>query len=307
MVLYNENTKAWRGGDPVAKLSSKGLVGIAIALSLITSALVYNFLRESVQKSLPSEQATVVVAKADIRPKTRITPDMVQESQMPSEYIQIGAMRDLSKVVGIVTREAIMGGEQVLERRLLTAGKQVGFTGVIPVGKRAITVAVSDVTGVAGLLKAGDSVDAIVTFDQQVVGGHVSQLLLQNLLVLAVNRESDVPAERDVQKEAPKDTGGAIKLATVTLAVLPEEAAKVTLAEEKGKLRFALRPYLPETNVITPQPVTPTDIVGVQKPPVQPGKEQAPHPAVSAQTTGKPAADPKGVPGVMVIRGVKIE
>ena len=116
----------------MAKISSKGLVGIALALSLITAVLVYNFLRESAQKQLPAEMATVVVAKSDIPPKTRITPEMVQESQMPAEYIQRGAIRDLSKVVGTTTREAIAGGEQVLERRLLTAGTQAGFTGVIP-------------------------------------------------------------------------------------------------------------------------------------------------------------------------------
>jgi len=281
-------------------------MGIALVLSLITAGLVYNFLRASTQKPTPSDLATVVVAKSDIPPKTRITFEMVQEAQMPADYIQSGAMRELSKVLGVVTREAIVGGEQVLERRLLTSGKQAGFTGVIPAGKRALTVAVSDVTGVAGLLKAGDSVDVIVTFDQQVVGGHVSRLLLQNLLVLAVNRESEAPQERDAKKEASKDTG-AVKLTTVTLAVSPEEATKMTLSEEKGKVRLALRPYLPEAGVIAPQQVTPTDIVGEQKSPVQPAKEAAPQSAAPATATANPPAEAKGVFGVTVIRGTKIE
>ena len=164
-------------------------MGIALVLSLITAALVYNFLRESVKKPLPSDLASVVVARVDIPPKTRITPEMVQVSQLPAEYIQTGAVRELPKVVGVVAREAIVNGEQVLERRLLMKGTQAGFTGVIPAGKRALTVAVTDVTGVAGLLKAGDSVDAIVTFDQQAVGAHVSRLLLQNLTVLAVRAQ----------------------------------------------------------------------------------------------------------------------
>ncbi len=290
----------------MAKLSSKGLLGIALALSLITAVLVFNFLRESAQQPPPSELATVITAKVDIPPKTKITSDMVQESQMPADYIQSGAVRDLSKVLGIMTREAIVGGEQVLERRLLTAGKQAGFTGVIPAGKRALTIAVSDVTGVSGLLKAGDSVDAIVTFDQQVAGGNVSQILLQNVPVLAVNRESEVPQERDGKKDAAKDAG-VVKLSTVTLAVSPEEATKVTLAEEKGKLRLTLRPFLPETGVAAVQPVTPTDIVGIQKSPVQTGKEQASPPAVPATAAGVSQDASKGVPGVMVIRGTKIE
>ena len=289
----------------MVKLSSKGLVGIALGLSLVTSALVYNYLRESSKQPVPSDLATVITARQDIPPKTRITAEMVQEAQLPSEYIQGGAVREMSKVVGVVTREAIIAGEQVLERRLLTAGKQAGFTGVIPAGKRALTVAVSDVTGVAGLLKAGDFVDAIVTFDQQIVGDNVSQILLQNVLVLAVNRDIEAPQERDAKKDAPKDA--VVKLATVTLAVSPSEATRVTLAEEKGKLRFSLRPFLPETEIIAQQPVTPTDLVGVQKSPLQQGKEQAKPATAATPPSAHPPSDSRMVPGIMVIRGTKIE
>ena len=290
----------------MVKLSSKGLVGIALGLSLVTSALVYNYLRESSKQPVPSDLATVITARKDIPPKTRITAEMVQEAQLPSEYIQGGAVREMSKVVGVVTREAIIAGEQVLERRLLTAGKQAGFTGVIPAGKRALTVAVSDVTGVAGLLKAGDFVDAIVTFDQQVVGDNVSQILLQNVLVLAVNRDIEAPQERDGKKDAAKDTA-VVKLATVTLAVSPSEATRVTLAEEKGKLRFSLRPFLPETEIVVQRPVTPTDLVGVQKSPLQQGKEQAKPAAAATPPSAHPPSDSRAIPGIMVIRGTKIE
>ncbi len=284
-------------------------MGIALVLSFVTAVLVYNFLRQNVQKPVVAEGEAVVIAKSEIPAKTRITAAMVQESRVPPEYIQAGAVRDLARVVGMVTSEMIVGGEQVLERRLFTDGKQVGFTGVIPSGKRALTVGVSDITGVAGLVKAGDTVDAIVTFDQQIVGDNVSQILLQNILVLAVNRDSEMSQERDFKKEASKDAG-VVKLTTVTLAVSPEEATQIAVAEDKGKLRFALRPYLPETGVAERKAVTPTGIVGVHKSPIQAGKEQqapaasaAPAvPAVSAAGTGS-----KSLTGIPVIRGTKVE
>ena len=70
-------------------------------------------------------------------------------------------------------------------------------------------------------------------------------------------------------------------------------------------MRLALRPFLPETRAAAQQPVTPTDIVGVQKPALQ---SKAPAPAASASAAaGKPPADSKAVPGVMVVRGTKIE
>ena len=127
----------------LAKLSNKGLLGIALVLSFATAALVYNLLSSTTQKPPPTVGETVVVAKTDIPPKTRITQDMVQEIQLPSEYVQKAAMRELSQVLGVMTREAIVGGEQVLARRLLIEGKQAGYTGVIPPGKRALTVAPS--------------------------------------------------------------------------------------------------------------------------------------------------------------------
>ena len=289
----------------MAKLSSKGLTAIALVLSFVTAILVYNFLNQSVQKPPLAEGEPVVTARVDIPAKTRITAAMVQESRIPAEYIQAGAVRELAKVVGMVTSETVVGGEQVLQRRLFTDGKQVGFTGVIPAGKRALTVGVSDITGVAGLLKAGDSVDAIVTFDQQIVGDHVSQILLQNLLVLAVNRESEAaPEPRDAKKEATKDAG-VVKATTVTLAVTPDDAAKIARAEEKGKLRFALRPYLPESSDPVKRPVTPTDMVGVHKSPVQQNKEPQAQPP-SAPPAGADAAAKPG-PGIPVIRGTKVE
>ena len=117
----------------MAKLSTRGLLGIALVLSFATSALVYNLLNSSVQKP-PTVGEIVVVAKTDIPPKTRITPEMVQEMQIPAEYVQQAAIREVSKVLGVMTREAIVGGEQVVARRLLIEGKQAGFTGVIPPG-----------------------------------------------------------------------------------------------------------------------------------------------------------------------------
>ena len=138
------------------------------------------------------------------------------------------------------------------------------------------------------------------------MGDHVSQILLQNILVLAVNKDSEAaPDQRDPKKEAPKDAG-VIKATTVTLAVAPDDAAKIALAEEKGKLRFALRPYLPESIEPVKPAVTPTDIVGVHKSPNQQGKEQAPPPQAAAPPAAETGAAKSG-PGIPVIRGTKIE
>jgi pilus assembly protein CpaB len=259
----------------------KGLLGIAIGLSLLTSLLVYHYLTNAGTMP-PSESGNmVVVAKVDIPAKTKITAEMVQEVRVPAEYMQPGAIQDINTMLGVITRERIVAGEQIVERRLVLEGQPIGFTGLIPRDKRAVTVAVTEVTGVAGFVKPGDYVDVIATFDASVVGDSVSNLVLQNILVLAVDRDANLtPGDN---KEVAKDAAG--KGMTVTLAVTPDDASRLTLVEEKGKIRLALRPYLPLTGLSINNPVTPQELVGFHA---------APLPVVP--TNPGPTAPPASVP-----------
>jgi pilus assembly protein CpaB len=280
----------------MAKISGKALLGVALVLSLITSALVYNYLKGLTVRTIKPGQP-VIIAKADIPARTQVTPDMIQVSQVPEEYMQPGALSDRKMVVGIMTREKIIAGEQITERRLAIEGKTAGFTGLIPKDKRAITVAVTEVTGVAGFIKPGDYVDVIGTFDQNVAGEHVSHILLQNLLVLAFNHESEMGSEL-----TGKDKKDPSKSMTVTLAATPDEAAKITLTEEKGRVRLALRPHLPQNNFVIAAAVTPKDIVGDHSPAPKPSSPPPGPPGENGRL--QPAAEGKGI---ITIRGTKME
>lgn len=283
------------------KLPKRSLFVIALVLSLVTASMIYTFLQSAATQTKTSIGEIVLVAKTNIPNKTQIVPEMVQELRVPREYIQPGAVRDLTKAVGTMTREEIVAGEQLLERRLLLPGAKAGFSWVIPPGKRALTVAATDVTGVAGLLKAGDYVDVLVTFDAQIAGGAVTQMAMQNIAVLAVNRDSLAGSDNEsAAKEAAKDLTRS-KLATVTLAVSPVDAARITLAEEKGKVKLALRPYFQEAAAYTAQPVSPADIVGDSKP-----RQVAQSSAESAGTSSGRSSSGNNS-GIVIIRGTKIQ
>jgi len=270
----------------VAKLSGRGLLMIALVLSLLTSVLVYSYLK-GVANQAAKQGTPVIVAKVDIPPKTLITAEMVQETSVPPEYIQPGAIIAMTDVVGITSREQIVAGEQITQRRLAVQGQTRGFAGTIPNDKRAVTVAVTEVTGVAGFVKAGDYVDILVTFDTNTVGENVSQIVLQNLLVLAVDRET-----KD-KKEAGK--------MTVTLAVTPVEAARLTVADEKGKIRMALRPYISTSAVIAANGVTPKELVGSYAAPEKTSSDSG-----GARASAPPPVIPPST-GIQVIRGTKVE
>ncbi len=267
----------------MAKLSTKGLMAIALVFSLLAAVLVYSYLSNLAGQN--KQGLPVLVAKKDIAPKTKLTADMLKVVSVPQEYIQPGAMQDLNKAVGLVVREHIAAGEQVTQRRLLIEGRTSGFTTMIPANKRAVTVAVTDVSGVAGLVKPGDYVDIIVTFDEKMVGEHLSQMFLQNVRVLATNRETE-GAPGDKKEALP----AASKL-TVTLAVTPEDAARLAVAEDKGKIRMALRPFITGDAVVATSPQRPRDIVNVPAPPVQ---------------YSGPAEPVSPLKGIQIIRGTDI-
>lgn len=279
----------------MSKISSKALLAVALVLSLITSVLVYSYLKGVAQRA-SKDSAPVIVAKVDIPPKTAITQAMLQMQQMPAEYLQPGALGDPKLVVGVMAREQILAGEQITERRLIIQGKSVGFAGIIPKDKRAVTMAVTEVTGVAGFIKAGDYVDVITTFDQNAVGDNVSHMILQNVLVLAHDQDTEAGIIASGDKD--KKDQNAVKTATVTLAVTPEEASQLALSEEKGKVRLALRPYAPANGVVITNAITPRELMGVQMtaPPSEP---------VTQAPAAKPA--PESGKGIITIRGTKVE
>ena len=241
-------------------LSKKTLLLFAVILSAVFAGLLYRYL------NTPTAAETVVVAKTDISPKTAITADMIKDVSVPKDYIQPNAIQDKKKVVGSVSREAIMAGEQITTRRLVIAGQTAGFTGLIPRDKRAMTIAVNDETGVAGFTKPGDYVDVIVTFDQQELGEPISQTILQNLQILAYNRDAEVSdgAASTTTKGTAANTGS--KNNTVTLAVNPMEAVQLALGDEKGKIRLALRPFMPIDSGVITTSVTPASLIGRQVP-----------------------------------------
>jgi pilus assembly protein CpaB len=105
---------------------------------------------------------------------------------------------------------------------------------VVPPGKRAMTVRVNDVVGVAGFALPGTTVDVLVNTQHE--GGRrgdvdraVSKIVLERILVLAVAQEAD------------RDTSRPKVVSAVTLEVTPDQAEKLDLARSVGTLSLVLR------------------------------------------------------------------
>ncbi len=227
-----------------------------------------------------SNVSRVAVAAVEINLGQRIAPDMVKMVDWPSDSVPAGSVSDAGTLDGRVARTGLQRGEAILEAKLAPKGTQGGLSAVIGEGRRAITVRVNDVIGVAGFALPGNYVDIIVNTHRDRETGNrrdqaISKIVLERIMVLAVAQE----VSRDETK--PRVVNA------VTLEVTPEQAEKIDLARSVGTLSLVLR------NQIDPGDVT---TAGVTKETLLENEAQAV--AVKAEPAApapkKPAAAPRG-------------
>jgi pilus assembly protein CpaB len=105
----------------------------------------------------------IVVAAGDINLGQRLAPEMLKLVEWPTDSVPKGAFGDPQKLAGRVLRSSVLMGEPVSETKLAPTGTVGGLSALIAEGKRAITVRVNDVIGVAGFALPGTFVDIIVS------------------------------------------------------------------------------------------------------------------------------------------------
>ena len=182
---------------------------------------------------------TVIVAAAPLRFGTVLTANLLAQVQWPASSIPAGTFSSLEALLGgpgartVLT--SIAKNEPILASKVTGAGQRGTLSSVIEPDMKAITIRVDDVLGVAGFVQPDDRVDVLLTRNDrptaspyQVQGGAFSDVLLQNVRVLAI----DQIADRAGQAKPAK---------AVTIEVTTEDAQKVALGAVVGQLSLALR------------------------------------------------------------------
>ncbi|MCK0506463.1 Flp pilus assembly protein CpaB [Aromatoleum anaerobium] len=274
-------------------MKAKGLVFLLVAMlaGLAAVALGTRWL----QAKTGGDGNRIAVAAVELQLGGRIGPEAIRLVEWPSSSIPSGAFTDLAALDGRVAITGIQPGEPILESRLAPVGTKGGLSAVVPDGKRAITVRVNDVVGVAGFTLPGNYVDIMVNTEdagakQNNEDRMISKIVLERILVLAVAQE----ANRDETK--PRVVNA------VTLEVTPEQAERLDLARSVGNLSLVLRNQIDSS---------PTETAGITKamllrtsvevPPPAPVKVAAPRRAAAKP---RPAPAPGAQVCVEVIRGV---
>lgn len=189
--------------------------------------------------SSPVEMQPVIVAAQDLSLGTKLTAEDVRTVNWPSDELPVGYASSTADVVGRSIVRDIHMNEPILTLKLADAGLH-GLIPLIPAGMRALSVKVDEVVGVAGFVTPQTRVDVILIM--QPAGGSepLSKVILQNIQALAAN-----------QQITENDAGEPIVSTVVTVLVSPEEAEKLSLAANQGRIQMALRNTLDQDTIET--------------------------------------------------------
>ncbi len=219
-----------------AKPKTVFIIGVlAVAVAGIASMSLYNYLKgqEAMVKGAVATQS-IVVAAEEIPVGSSITPQQVKMLNWPKAAMPAGqTFTSAEQVTGRTAIDRYTAGEPIVEAKLVPKEGQSGIlTYKIPEGHRAMTVAVDQVSGVAGFISPGNIVDVVLTYTSSGTNQlSVSKIVLQNVPVLATGQVVSQQKNEEKPQVVP----------TVTMDVTPEDAEKLAIASTQGKLQLVLR------------------------------------------------------------------
>jgi pilus assembly protein CpaB len=211
---------------------------IVLALVLLCALLAVFLARTWILgQSSPTAEAAqalmvqVVAAATPLKFGDRLAKENLRLIDWPSGSVPEGTFRTVDELLGPEPRvalQAIQPNEPILVSKVTGPGQRASLSAVITSGMRAMTIRVNDVLGVAGFILPGDRVDIMLT--REIVKDQpVNHVLLQNVKVLGIDQRSEQQNNKpDVVK-------------AVTIEVTTEQAQKITLAAQVGRLSLALR------------------------------------------------------------------
>lgn len=182
----------------------------------------------------------IVVASQSIPMGQKIVDTHIELAPWPADRVPDESFTEMEDIKGKVAAQAIYKGEPILAKKIAEHGQGSTLSALITKNKRAVTVRVNDVVGVAGFVLPGNAVDVLATEKKSRNGKPVAKTVLQNVKVLAVD-----------QTTGNKDEPTVVR--AVTLELTPEEAEELVEVRTGGEIQLALRNSL-DTTVMSPPP-----------------------------------------------------
>ena len=284
---------------------------VAVILGAVAAFLARSWLQSHSDRADADQTVSIVVANRALAFGASIAADDVKVVAWPAKSRPQGAFADFAELVKDGRRIVLspfVSDEPIIASKVSAPNQRASLSTVIEKGKRAVTVAVDDVRGVAGFIFPGDFVDVVLTRTNNSIGPQdFAEVILQHVKVLAIDQMAGERQERPTVAKA------------VTVEVSPEQALKILLATNVGKLSLILRQ--PAELAMAPDAkVTDRDLFGadaaqasavVETPrPPPPGLSQVAYlqrqPPAPLRPPPPPLADP-ATRKITIVRSVKSE
>ncbi len=207
------------------------VISVAVVTAMLASAGVYLAVQRIPVREVEVAHRFVVVAARPLPTGVRLTANDVRAVAWPASSMVPGSFSSVDAVVSRGLIASVVENEPLVESKLAPAEAGAGLPPVIPQGKRAMSVKVNDVIGVAGYLDPGTRVDLVVTIHKR--DESTSRTVVSNVQVLAFGSRNDQKKTKDGKPVPPTPV--------VTLLVDPEQAERIALAQAEGQIMLALR------------------------------------------------------------------
>lgn len=210
--------------------------------------LILNMAQSSLQKA--STPVTVAVAKVDIPEGKVMNRSFIVQKEIPSAYVQRNAFvlskgDNINDIENLVTRIAISRDDQITKSALTSLSPDAGISLKVSPNYRAFILDVN--SNVSNLVKPGDKVDILLTFEASLKGGakeNMAATILQNILVLGVGSnlgQGMDAAGKAANAEKEANAAAFSDRSVLSLALTPLEAQYLALAKEEGEITIVVR------------------------------------------------------------------
>ncbi len=223
---------------------------LIISAAWISAALLSWFVWAKAVAPQQVKQVRVVVASRDMPLGTLLRQGDLRMVNYPERDLPKGVVFDTKDAVNRVLLFPMSSNEPVTISKLSGTTTVEGVSSTIEPGYRAVSVQITDVTGVAGLIQSNARVDVLFTRPGSMAEATTS-IILQNVKVLSIGRMASPSQPIDPRAPASK---------VVTLVLTPEDAQKLELAKNEGKISLSLRNPLDNSQTAASGPIT-TDVL----------------------------------------------
>jgi pilus assembly protein CpaB len=218
------------------------MLAVALASGGVAALLAMRYLRQQATPMLSAPKTGDLVIAARPLPLGTVLADAdVKTIEWNGGALPVGYTTTKAEVVGRGVMSSLQENEPILDGKLAPKGAGGGLPVIIDQGKRALTMRVNDVSGVAGFVTPNTRVDVLLTIDDKVnTTEPATRIIMQDVRALAAG-----------QQIQPDKDGKPVSVGVVTFLVTPEQAETLALASQQGSIQLALRNMLDTVRVKT--------------------------------------------------------